>query len=1037
MSSTNVNNQEYMHIFEQLLQQALEVQTQALNKHPKMPIISQFTKSFRELCTSLINQNKYMIENGAEGNSMNMSFLRHSYRPSNASDFGELRKTEQKLEEYRVVLKNLEQENKHSKVREKQMQDELDQLRNENQSLNEQIQEILQRHQSTKRNLSATMKQQQTLEIQELLKLHEESEDILKKKLKDQSIDMQSLESQNIDFKQELRVKDDQLYILQNELQKQMTLYNELQHEKFDITLSIQRDKNNKVKAQSRDGLSQTHRASSQLTSVISESIEVKRNQIAQSLILEEIIKNSHKNDSQERLYAERLEDQKLMYDKLEEKFRTIIREREIIEQAISGIVDFEQICESKLETLMKTVTDYQNSQVNRDSQQQVQIHSLHQFLQSTLKEAMLIFENEEQVKNKFIDLCNNLGYQSMGQTFDSLISILFSQDQQKQNSEIFVEFQNQISDLKVTINKQNREIDELNVKIINQENDKSLEQLKDRLVNEKQQLQHQSQNLENTLSQANSRVRILEDDQKTVYQSLISLINQQHMSAHAFIDRSKEPLFGLIKNQMLEMLEQLRLHCDNLRQDNDNFKNQTQKMHEQLKVLQDSSKDNKTIGDLKTEIEGLKYQLKSSLVNNQFNQSDDRKQQMYLEQILRNLQDLKYQNESTMHVSPHRSHMINHFSENQSINNSSYPTRRENSNNHSTLNNNHLNLQDEQDLSERDESYMQTTGGQKSQVIVNHLHLEKDAQTQIINPKRQSLTPRQSKPQNDYNQYLHNKSVEEDKSSINDSRVSKNTHGTRKSNALQEMSFNNILNTQKKTPHNKENLDSLIQKFRLENQAFSSRVQNLKSRIDNAYDKFANQQKPKQPMEYKQKKERPSINRNENNHQQRFSVNSAESEEDVHHRSQNSSQYPQVQIEVDETPHGEYGRKGGKDRDSTGTMQNNNSNQATRNPNNVFGGAQSSRRTSENNYSGIYKKMAKANISNNSMNKRKYIQTSDDEMSDELESEHIFDKESTKIVTRQKAETMVQKHQRTQNKLINKFQMFTAQKDHNRSSQN
>jgi len=31
---------------------------------------------------------------------MNMSFLRHSYRPSNASDFGDMRKTEQKLEEY-------------------------------------------------------------------------------------------------------------------------------------------------------------------------------------------------------------------------------------------------------------------------------------------------------------------------------------------------------------------------------------------------------------------------------------------------------------------------------------------------------------------------------------------------------------------------------------------------------------------------------------------------------------------------------------------------------------------------------------------------------------------------------------------------------------------------------------------------------------------------------------------------------------------------------------------------------------------------
>jgi len=34
--------------------------------------------------------------------------------------------------------------------------------------------------------------------------------------------------------------------------------------------------------------------------------------------------------------------------------------------------------------------------------------------------------------------------------------------------------------------------------------------------------------------------------------------------------------------------------------------------------------------------------------------------------------------------------------------------------------------------------------------------------------------------------------------------------------------------------------LDSLISKFRVENQAFSNRVQNLKSRIDNAYTQFA-----------------------------------------------------------------------------------------------------------------------------------------------------------------------------------------------------
>ena len=45
-----------------------------------------------------------------------------------------------------------------------------------------------------------------------------------------------------------------------------------------------------------------------------------------------------------------------MLYTKLEDKFRTIIREREIIEQAISGIVDFEQICEGKLEMLMRAV---------------------------------------------------------------------------------------------------------------------------------------------------------------------------------------------------------------------------------------------------------------------------------------------------------------------------------------------------------------------------------------------------------------------------------------------------------------------------------------------------------------------------------------------------------------------------------------------------------------------------------------------------------------------------------------------------------
>ena len=41
----------------------------------------------------------------------------------------------------------------------------------------------------------------------------------------------------------------------------------------------------------------------------------------------------------------------------------------------------------------------------------------------------------------------------------------------------------------------------------------------------------------------------------------------------------------------------------------------------------------------------------------------------------------------------------------------------------------------------------------------------------------------------------------------------------------------------------NKENIDALISKFRLENQAFSNRVHSLKSKIDTAYTRFS--QKP------------------------------------------------------------------------------------------------------------------------------------------------------------------------------------------------
>ena len=56
---------------------------------------------------------------------------------------------------------------------------------------------------------------------------------------------------------------------------------------------------------------------------------------------------------------SERIEDQNLLFNKLEDKFRTIMREREIIESAIGGIVEFESICESKLDQLINAVSDY------------------------------------------------------------------------------------------------------------------------------------------------------------------------------------------------------------------------------------------------------------------------------------------------------------------------------------------------------------------------------------------------------------------------------------------------------------------------------------------------------------------------------------------------------------------------------------------------------------------------------------------------------------------------------------------------------
>ena len=73
---------------------------------------------------------------------------------------------------------------------------------------------------------------------------------------------------------------------------------------------------------------------------------------------MEDVIKRAHTEDQQFKILQERIEDQYLIHGKLEEKFRTIMREREIIESAIGGVLEFEQICERKLESLMKTVTE-------------------------------------------------------------------------------------------------------------------------------------------------------------------------------------------------------------------------------------------------------------------------------------------------------------------------------------------------------------------------------------------------------------------------------------------------------------------------------------------------------------------------------------------------------------------------------------------------------------------------------------------------------------------------------------------------------
>eukprot|EP00347_Sterkiella_histriomuscorum_P001919 403370165 len=1101
-----------MHIFESLLQQAIGIQSLAQHKFQNIPLISQHSKSFRELCTSLISQNKYLVENchsnqidsakATNGGSMiaymtqtptnhkdlsdsknnqitgaNMSsILKQSFRASNISDqqqtYGttsELRKAEQKLEEYRVVLKNLESELKHTKQKEQQFSSEIDRLRNDNMSLNEQLMEALNRANAKARDnssnrkdrLSTSMKQQQTLEIQELLKLHEESEDILKKKmtliqileqqLKDQSGDMQLLESTIMELKQETRVKDDQLYMLNRELQRQDAFNNELQHQNFDIQLSIANDKTNKLSMSSRNGQPDQHRASSQLTKSFVNQFELQRNAIVQSLILEDIFRQSQNQTSEERLLIERLDDQQLVYSKLEEKFRTIIREREIIEEAITGIVEFEAICEGKLASLMGCVTEYQGQLKDRDSQQQNHINSLYQFLQSALKEALIIFEHHQisdssqsdQPQNplaKLRDLQMNLGVQTMGTTFDTLINIIFEKiksqttllksskddlnklkyDWERKNSEVFVEFQDQIADLKVVINRQNIEIEELTVKLVTTENDKSWEQLRDKLLQEKSQMQNQLLTSDSQNAQMSQKLRIIEDDQKHVLNALQTLTSTNlKLKSHTFQDKSKETLFGLIKSQMLEMIDQIRIFCEQLRSDNDILNRQISKLTDQVRNLEDARDSNRHMSnELKNEIESLKNQLKQTLISKEYAQNDEKKQQVYLEQILRNLQDLKYQNETTMHVSPHRSHLIPHYqyiSENPSMNNSSFP-KRDHSQNNSLTPQNNLNLIEEQlsegeghEIPEKDQN--------------NHEEKQSVKQQSANNSKRGSLTPKYTAAV-DYSQYLHNKSVEE--ASLNESKESRNTITQhKKSNPLQEMSFNNLLNTQKKTHHNKENLDSLIQKFRLENQAFSSRVQNLKSRIDTAYDKFANQQQTKSSnkvSEYrskrqsKQNEEFTQVKKNNTvNLSKRFMGSMQDSDEEnqnthnLHRRSVNSSthQYPQVQVEVDGDHYdeNEYGqlnpRKTKKlsrvvaERESANTvmmMHDQNSHQ------NIFGSA--SRRTSEpdnNNNSGYYQRTSgnprrqntlNSSVDNNSlMKQRAYLTASDEEgeMSDDL----------------------------------------------------
>lgn len=62
-------------------------------------------------------------------------------------------------------------------------------------------------------------------------------------------------------------------------------------------------------------------------------------------------------------------------------------------------------------------------------------------------------------------------------------------------------------------------------------------------------------------------------------------------------------------------------------------------------------------------------------------------------------------------------------------------------------------------------------------------------------------------------------------------------------------------------------------------------------------------------------------------------------------------------------------------------------------------------------------------------------IQNSDDDMSDETENRQPYEKEVKRISNQKKVVNSNAKHMRTNHKLLSKFQMYTAQIDHNKST--